>query len=768
MSKISLLMSAVDNISPATKAAAKSQESLANELMKTRKEASENNAVLKNTYSYEKQVSAVGKANAAYARYSKQLEAQKNSINKNRKPSLEQINNIAELEQKTEDARIALRDKTRTLERLGARLKSAGVDTDNLSKSQDDLTARSEAYNQEIKRKTASIRELNSKVEQGQKSDLDNQKKLLKLEKDRAKARSELIQGGIDRVTDGVATGAKVGAGITTAAVLSSAAHEKSYASVKGGTNWSDSQHKANMAWALDYSASKASGGASVNTIHTIQAAAAKGGNKDLESNQEATQNIIKMMEVFKVEDASRATWLYNRYANGLNLGNDGSFSKMGLLSELNKVAGANPEDFLEELAEITAKTKGAGWEFNKTAALTTAFVGGNVTTSEANSAIMAISERIALGDAAPKAMKEAYAMIGINPNEAAKQSHTDPTGLILEIVKRIQTFKPEKRQDLIDQFFGEGMESIRPLVNDPQVMDRYNQAMEIASKSDSDHSQSLNKRYDDQSGTGIDHAQVFFNSLQRLAVIVGEPLQDPLKRLGSEAIDVANGFGDVARKNPEIAALLVSFTLVAGGLVTLKKTLDALNSFKAKLRIAAGVVNVTEGVSGVNSDISSSKSEKGKQTKKRRGLPDFADLGAVGLGLSMIPDFSPIDIARTKAIDSDLLPEGARLSVGLLDVFDEVKGFFLGGKTPEIPASSAVIPTPSQAFEAETKAKAAEAVIIEQARSSARTTTVNLNLNLSGQVDGLSPEAKADIVEAVKSQVAGVGGVSLYDREDY
>ena len=95
------------------------------------------------------------------------------------------------------------------------------------------------------------------------------------------------------------------------------------------------------------------------------------------------------------------------------------------------------------------------------------------------------------------------------------------------------------------------------------------------------------------------------------------------------------------------------------------------------------------------------------------------------------------------------------------MDVIDEIKSFFTGWKEDaglNIPISQAVIPTAKQGLEAEAE------------RRSVMTHNVQIGIELKGEVQGLSPETKQEIINAVKDTVSDkvTTNMSLYEREGY
>lgn len=149
------------------------------------------------------------------------------------------------------------------------------------------------------------------------------------------------------------------------------------------------------------------------------------------------------------------------------------------------------------------------------------------------------------------------------------------------------------------------------------------------------------------------------------------------------------------------------NIALVVGGLVAVKKGIDAVKWTKgvwdaakpgggSKPGGAGGgfadlgampvyVVNMPGGGMGGGTDLpgggGGSGGGQGKPgTKPGRFSPaGLVQFGTVAAGISMIPDFSPININRANGMSVNGIPQAP----GILDVFDEMKAFFTRDITP-------------------------------------------------------------------------------------
>ena len=143
----------------------------------------------------------------------------------------------------------------------------------------------------------------------------------------------------------------------------------------------------------------------------------------------------------------------------------------------------------------------------------------------------------------------------------------------------------------------------------------------------------------------------------------------------------------------------------VVGGLVAAKKGLDIAASVKTVFgkggvpgtggkggfqdlgAMPVFVVNMPGGgMGGLGGDLPDGKSPKGGKPSKSRfmSLSNLAAATTVGYGLSIIPDFSPINVRRQSEVDRSQLPEGFPVSAGFMDVVDDFKSWFSSSSSNE------------------------------------------------------------------------------------
>lgn len=138
----------------------------------------------------------------------------------------------------------------------------------------------------------------------------------------------------------------------------------------------------------------------------------------------------------------------------------------------------------------------------------------------------------------------------------------------------------------------------------------------------------------------------------------------------------------------------------VVGGLVAAKKGLDLAGSIKNVFGSSKGsaggkggmtdmgvmpvyVVNMgAGGMGGGVTDVMGGKNTPANPTKTSRffNRQTIATLGAVGYGLSVADEFSPVNIRRAGSVDPTL-SKGIPVQPGLLDAIDDFKKWFSGAQ---------------------------------------------------------------------------------------
>lgn len=748
MAKTSLLMSAVDNISPATKTAAKSQESLTKELEHTRKEAHNTNKQLANVKSYQTASSAVEKASAAHKRFSKNLDNQKQALKGVKNPTQEQSDKLAILEQKVTDSSIKLRDGTRRLNRLGTELKAASIDTDKLADAQQRLTRRSAKYTEEVKQQSKEL-------------------KKLAIEQD----------GANDAAKDGGGDmgGVVAAAGTVAGSMLAASNNQDSYLQVRNAANWDEKSLAENEKWAVKASTQNEYGGANVQEIHQAQAMAIRGGSETVETSQEAAKNILQMSKMFNVE-VQEAGELYNKFKNGYGL--DDKQAQASIAQAKNSTKSLSAERGLEvfdEVLQVSGKHKAANMDFDTVTALTAALTGSGLEASSASAITENFSERVSFGagEEQSKDTVAAYKMIGLDVGDIKGKAGEDSKGFTLDILKQLQALKKsggDADYAAAHIFGSDGAELMGHL-------DKVVASLDKPSLSNTDAIASYDDSYALRMDSLNQQSAIALSSIMRLVDVIGSPLLEPLTMLAQYVNTGATAVADYLEASSGLTRGLVGVGAAVGIAIAGMK---AFGAFKQMMMIKAGVVNVSG--SGLGGGGSTSKNIK-KGSRAAGGASRVSRVaakaggiasGLVGSGaLKAIGGLAKIGMRAVPMLGTALLAyDAANFASEALTgkgVIDNIKGFFtdddekykassVADKALKLPLPQSTVPIPTT----EQYDKKAEAVRKQES-------TNTLNINLSGKVEGLSPQAEIELMREAAKHMKNSGSFSgIDDREGY
>lgn len=267
----------------------------------------------------------------------------------------------------------------------------------------------------------------------------------------------------------------------------------------------------------------------------------------------------------------------------------------------------------------------------------------------------------------------------GIEVFKKGTKELREPVELLLEILDKAKN-DPLKLGDVFDQTSLQGLASLYSQENKDLLLQMTSGTAELGATQEAaaKNASTLN------SATAS-----LYNSYQKFA---NERLADPILELA----DAINSVDDETIQNwlkwGETALWVV------GGLVAAKKGLDIAATIKGvfgKGKPTGGgaggfgdlgampvyVVNMPGGGLGGGADVdmpgNDSGKGKGKTPKSRFGLKGIGEMATVGYAISLVPEFSPVEVRRSSEVDRSELPEGFPVQVGLLDVLDEWKAWF-------------------------------------------------------------------------------------------
>ncbi|MDF5005663.1 phage tail tape measure protein [Vibrio parahaemolyticus] len=265
----------------------------------------------------------------------------------------------------------------------------------------------------------------------------------------------------------------------------------------------------------------------------------------------------------------------------------------------------------------------------------------------------------------------------GIEVFKQGTKELREPVELLLEVLDAAKN-DPLKLGDVFDQTSLQGLASLYSQENKDLLLQMVSGNAELGATQEA---AAKNASTFNSAITSLNNSFDKFAN-QRLAEPVKE-LADAINSVDDESIQNWLKWGETA-------------LWVVGGLIAAKKGLDLAASIKIVFgktgipgtggkggiqdlgAMPVYVVNMPGG--GLGGDITGDGGGKGNKTSSKGRFLSFSNLAqatTVGYGLSMIPDFSPINIRRASEVDRSQLPDGFPVAAGLMDVIDDFKKWF-------------------------------------------------------------------------------------------
>ncbi|HAS6672780.1 phage tail tape measure protein [Vibrio parahaemolyticus] len=269
----------------------------------------------------------------------------------------------------------------------------------------------------------------------------------------------------------------------------------------------------------------------------------------------------------------------------------------------------------------------------------------------------------------------------GIEVFKEGTKELREPVELLLEVLNAANN-NPMALGDVFDQTAIQGLASLYSQENKDLLLQMVSGNAELGATQEA---AAKNAATFNSAITSLNNSFDKFAN-QRLAEPVKE-LADAINSVDDETIQNWLKWGETAM-------------WVVGGLVLAKKGLDVAASIKTVFgktgipgtggkggiqdlgAMPVFVVNMPSGgMGGLGGDITGDGGGKGNKPSSKGGFMNFSNFvqaTTVGWGISMIPDFTPVDIRRASEVDRSQLPEGFPVAAGLMDVIDDFKKWFL------------------------------------------------------------------------------------------
>lgn len=423
--------------------------------------------------------------------------------------------------------------QVRTLGELNGKLKSAGINTNNLSMARTIANRRAEKASQLLEREN------------------------------RLLARSTALQERKKKALDSMPSAKMVGAGIAASAVFAgrqSMNNEANFVDVAKNVDFKDANDKANFRRELN-TLSVEMAGVNDADVMKIAAGGANGGISRDKLGQ-YTQDTIKTATAWDMtaEDAaSKGMALRNSmgYKDDPNTeGDDGRDQFLAMSNMINDVAnkngGVSGKDLLGVMSRRGAQLTNAGFTEQGALALSGALLSKGATEEQTATATGGITRALVAGSNATGAQKDVYEKLGMDSESVAAGMQTDAMGTLTGVLDAIKDLDAEEQSSTISKLFGEeAAPHVQKLLKDTQSLKKIQGdalAAEKAyqkAKTDPNAVDSITAEYNNIANTNKAKFEQTGKALNNLAIAVGDRLMPALEPVLGITTDLAMGLAD-------------------------------------------------------------------------------------------------------------------------------------------------------------------------------------------------------------------------------
>ncbi|WP_435931414.1 phage tail tape measure protein [Moraxella bovoculi] len=271
-------------------------------------------------------------------------------------------------------------------------------------------------------------------------------------------------------------------------------------------------------------------------------------------------------------------------------LGNNSTNSAPHIMEVVQRIGS------LAEMANISSST---------IAALSASMVG--IAPEVAATSLKNFALQLVKGESLSKSAKAAFAQMGLDYNQVAKDMQTDSEGTIRKVLEAVQKVPEHMRAAVLNDAFGsESIAAISQLVTNIDTVDKNLKAMGDSAT----YAGSMLEEFESMAGTSAAQMQLFDNNVQAMKIAFGSAFLPVLNQMMESLTPILQKITDWAQQNPELVqtitvitgavlgvvavlgGLALAFTAVTGGVAAVIAIFTALTSpvGLAIAAIAAGI----------------------------------------------------------------------------------------------------------------------------------------------------------------------------------
>lgn len=271
-------------------------------------------------------------------------------------------------------------------------------------------------------------------------------------------------------------------------------------------------------------------------------------------------------------------------------LGNNSTNSAPHIMEVVQRIGS------LAEMANISSST---------IAALSASMVG--IAPEVAATSLKNFSLQLVKGESLSKSAKAAFAQMGLDYNQVAKDMQTDSEATIRKVLEAVQKVPEHMRAAVLNDAFGsESIAAISQLVTNIDAVDKNLKAMGDSAT----YAGSMLTEFESMAGTSAAQMQLFDNNVQAMKIAFGSAFLPVLNQIMESLTPILQKITEWAQQNPELVqtitviigavlgvvavlgGLALAFTAVTGGVAAVIAIFTALTSpvGLAIAAIAAGI----------------------------------------------------------------------------------------------------------------------------------------------------------------------------------
>lgn len=401
-----------------------------------------------------------------------------------------------------------------------------------------------------------------------------------------------------------------------------------------------------------------------------IAAAAGQSGIARKEISLFAT-DAAKMGIAFDTTAEQAGEWMA-KWRTSFKMGQD---DVRGLADQINYLSN-NSAATAPQIAEIVTKVgplgEVAGLTAAQIAALGDTMVGVGINEDVAATGIRKLATTMTAGTAATKRQQEVLQRLGVDAQALAQRMQVDAQGAIMDFLAAVKKLPEAEQTAALKNYFGEeAIGAIAPLLTSTELLAKHFDMVGDAAQ----YAGSMEGEYASRSDTTENKRQLAINSLNKLAIVLGDTFL-PLVGTAAEKLTViVNRVSDFAAANPELVQTLAKVVAgmgalkIAGlagklGFLEIKKGVDTarlvMNLFQGKLLTSGDTV------SGFASKLQGMGGGAAKY---------FKDVGAAFGNLKMPTKLGGSFGGLGSMISGALSGVGGKLTAPILGAFGGLKG---------------------------------------------------------------------------------------------